>query len=434
LTAPGWYSDPEELKRRVVAAGGFESCSRTTGAGVPATTLKSAWARYERQKLLPPLATLLVGDKPGVRRKGDEAELTSIRGEAIDEAGLMARHGFSPDEWLVRDAVVNEWTSGEQTNQQVKLFLRKRVTAAMLVPANVQLLPQVPSLRKQRKQPVSLNKPKLVFVYGDDQRPNVEPTFEQHKLEWVTAHQPDVIVDLGDGMDFPTVSGHKPNPAMGWSVQECADNYATWLYRLRNTAPDAKIVVLADNHVTGRFRDYQLAQAKALYGITPAEIDGLKDDLEPLLSIRRLLRLDELGVEYLAPELDGHYARSHYEIVPGELVAIHGYRTGANLGKKFVEDHGCSVIYGHAHGQDLYVTDTARRGIGRRRRLYGIGVGCGMNPMHGGDFAPGADWQNCALTVSVFPDGGWTFDYMGHEHGVTRWRDESYGTDLRLAA
>ena len=121
-------------------------------------------------------------------------------------------------------------------------------------------------------------------------------------------------------------------------------------------------------------------------------------------------------------------AESHYEIVPGELVALHGYRTGSNLGKKFIDDYGTSVVYGHAHQQDVYVTDQRRRGVGLRKRLTAIGVGCGAVIAGGGGFAPGADWQSGALTVSVFPDGGWTWDYMNHEAGVTRWRNEMWGS------
>ncbi len=406
MTRPAaWWDDATIFFARLAdSEGSISKLSRATG--VPRTTLNSAKAKHD---LVRPVDT------------ADEVEVTVE--DYADLDAMIRERGLVPDDWFVRDVIVNTWTAADGSlARQLKAFLRRKVTVAMLQPATV-----VPLQLKRPNVARPQRSSKLCFIYGDDQRPNVEPTFEQHKLEWVAAHQPDVIVDLGDGMDFPTVSGHKTNPAMNWSVQECANNYATWLYRLRTAAPNAEIVVLADNHVTGRFRDYQLAQARALYGITPAEIDGLMPDLEPLLSIRRLLRLDDLNITYLDPPGDTHYAESHHEIVPGELVAIHGYRTGSNLGKKFVGDYGCSVVYGHAHGQDVYATDSKRRGVGQRKRLYGLGVGCGMNPAGGGGFAPGADWQTCALTVNVFPDGGWTFDYMNYEQGVTRWRDEQYG-------
>jgi hypothetical protein len=73
------------------------------------------------------------------------------------------------------------------------------------------------------------------------------------------------------------------------------------------------------------------------------------------------------------------------------------------------------------------VTDTKRRGVGERKRLYALGVGCGAR-VHGGiGFAPGADWQNSCLTVNVHADGGWTFDFLNYEpNGVMRWREKTY--------
>lgn len=342
---------------------------------------------------------------------------------------LLAERGLKRDEWLVVSVIVNKWEGfAKQKNddilrvplRQLKVTLRPKLNVELLAPAQVKPLPKIAPRKSVQRDS------RLFFIYGDDQRPNVDRGFEAAKLAWVRKHQPDVIVDLGDGMDFPTVSGHKTNPAMNYSVKECIDDYGTWLYALRCAAPNAEIVILADNHVAGRLRDYQLARAAELYGVSPAQIVGMVDDLEPLISVRRFLRLDEMGITYVAPPGDTHYAESHYEIIPGELVALHGYRTGTNLGKKFLDDYGASVIYGHAHQQDVYVTDQRRRGIGTRRRLTAIGVGCGGIVNGGGGFAPGADWQNGALTVTTFPDGGWTWDYVNYEDGVMRWRDESY--------
>ena len=370
--------------------------------------------------------------------KTEAPKILELDVDHIDDLkDLLAERGMKLEDWVVVSVIVNKWEgfAKDEASQpykvplrQLKVTLRPKLDASLLQPANVRSLKPWKSILKPKRGG------RLFFIYGDDQRPNVDRDFEAHKLAWVKAHQPDVIVDLGDGMDFPSVSGHKTNPAMNYSAQECINDYATWLYRLRCAAPNAEIVVLADNHVTGRLRDYQLANAAALYGVKPADVEGMADDLEPLVSVRRMLRLDEMNVRYVAPPGDTHYAESHYEIVPGELVALHGYRTGSNLGKKFIDDYGCSVIYGHAHQQDVYVTDQNRRGVGQRRRRYALGVGCGAVVAGGGGFAPGADWQNGALAVTVFPDGGWTWDYMDYEGGAMRWRDEMYAEPLEVAA
>lgn len=408
-----WYKNADLLRERLAEHGSWVGLSRATG--VPQSTLKTAASK---------LSVLL---EETARRETGEV---SVDVDSMDDLeGTLRKRGMRLSEWIVVRATVNEWQGFYRSDvgaevvplRQLKVYLRPRVNANMLVPAEVK------ALRPPRARAAVRRPSRLVFIYGDDQRPNVDRGFEGLKIEWLRDNQPDDIIDLGDGMDFPSVSGHKVNPAAHWTVQECANDYATWLYAARCAAPNASFRILADNHVTGRLRDYQLARAADLYGVHPADIEGLESDDDPLWSVRRLLRLDEMGIEYIAPPGDTNYAESQYEVVPGELVALHGYRTGANLGKKFLDDYGCSVIYGHQHGQDVHVTDVRRRGVGERHRLYAIGVGCGALVHGGGGYAPGADWQNCALTVSVFPDGGWTFDYLSYENGILRWRDKQYG-------
>lgn len=368
-------------------------------------------------------------DKRSQGYRPEELELDVDQLDDID--ALLAERGLRREDWVIMRVTVNKWEGFYKNDvneaeivplRQLKVYLRAKVDINLVQP--VQPLPPAPTAFKPKA--AVTRKTKLYFLYGDDQHPGVDRDFEALKLEWLRDNQPDVVVDLGDGLDMPTISTHKVDPAKAWTIQECADSYGTWLYAARNAVPDAEYVILADNHATGRLRDYQMLHALPLYGAKPADIPGLEKDLEPLWSLKRLLRLDELGITYIDPPGDTHYAESQYEIVPDELVAIHGYRTGQNLGKKFIDDYGCSVIYGHQHGQDVYVTDTKRRGVGRRKRLFALGVGCGGVIQGGGGFAPGADWQNCALTVSVFANGTWNFDYVNYADGKLTWRDQQY--------
>lgn len=421
-----WWRNPDLLQAEREAHGTFDGIHLAHGSPSD-KTLESWW----RKLGLPPVGVGMPASAPVV---DDALELDA---DSLGEiAGLLKARGLNPDEWVVVRAAVRSYEGflkdAEGDAQIVpmkglKVTVVPRAKVLLAEPAEVKPIP-----RRVTKAPARASR--LYFIYGDDQHPNADPDFELLKLRWLERNQPDVIVDLGDGTDMPQLSGHKVNPAMNWSVQECLNAYASALHAKRSVCPNAAFYVLADNHFTARLRDYQLARAAALYGVKPAAVDGLEQDLEPLMSPRRMLRLDELGVTYVEPPGDTHYAESHMEIVPGELVAIHGYRTGANLGKKFLDDYGCSVIYGHAHGEDVYVTDQNRRGIGRRERRYAIGVGCGARLHGGGGFAPGADWQNHALTVSVFEDGRWTFSPMSFQHGVLTWQDQRYEVDAAVAA
>jgi hypothetical protein len=441
-TSEDWWRDPALLQSEVKKHGGFMPCSRAHDGKPSDYTLRNWWTRHG----LAPWENAYHAErrKHGRRTPGittlPPPEEVEIDADSLDDIdGLLKERGLDPAEWVVVRVTINRW-DGMAKNEageplaiplrQLKVSLRPRLSAQLVQPATVKPLPIAKFSRTKTLQRAS----KLVFVYGDDQRPNVDRQFEACKLAWLSANQPDLILDLGDGADAPTISGHKVNPAMSWPLQECVNDTASWLYAARCAAPNAEMVLLPDNHFAGRLRDYQMAQARALYGVHPADVDGLADDLQPLISVERMLRLDEIGVTYMAAPGDTNYAEGQYEIVPGELVAIHGYRTGQNLGKKFIDDYGCSVIYGHAHHQDVYVSDQNRRGVGRRRRLYALGVGCGANLHGGGGFAPGADWQNSALTVSVFPDGGWSWEPVNFEHGVLRWRDQEYRADLAIAA
>jgi hypothetical protein len=372
--------------------------------------------------------------RAGVQKKSastapiDELELDA---DNLDDlTSLLAERGLNIDEWVVVRVTVNKWEGflKNEVNEavkvplrQLKVYLRRKVSLDDLVQPAVPL-PSRASYAPEADQ----NDPKLFFIYGDDQYPNADPVFKQLQLSLVLDIQPDEIIDLGDGTDMPTISTHKTDPSNNWTVQECANAYTQWLWELREASPTSRFRILADNHATQRLRDYQLARAADLYGVTPADIAGLEPDLEPLWSLRRLFRLDDLNIEYVEPGSDTHYAESQVELIPGELVAIHGYRTGQNLGKKFLDDYGCSVIYGHQHGQDVYVTDYRRRGIGERKRRFALGVGCGAVIHGGGGFAPGANWSNSALTVSVHSSGHWSFDYVNYEHGTLTWRDHKY--------
>ena len=423
---PGWYRDGEQLREEYAAHGDNYAAIARAHEGAPGTYQMWGGRAGIVSVPGPPAAkrTSTTGTAP---LAVDEVELDA---DSIDDIeGLLAERGMKLEDWIVVRVVANKWEGFYKTKddgaekvplRQLKVTLRPRLSVNLIAPATVTPL-RTPGARSKPQRAS-----KLVLVYGDDQRPNVDRGFDACKLAWISQNQPDLIIDLGDGADAPTLSGHKTNPAMDWPLQQCINDTASWLYAARCAAPNAEIVLLPDNHFAARLRDYQLAQARALYGIRPAEVEGLAEDLRPLISVERMLRLDEIGVTYMAPPGDTHYAEGQYEIIPGELVAIHGYRTGSNLGKKFLDDYGCSVIYGHAHQQDVYVSDKSRRGIGKRRRLYALGVGCGAKLQGGGGFAPGADWQNSALTVSVFPNGGWSWEPVNYEDGVLRWRDQEF--------
>jgi hypothetical protein len=338
---------------------------------------------------------------------------------------LMRRHGFDPRANRVKKAFIGtKTTAAGDESPSLRIEVIPRVSAQdILRPFDLTPI-KIPKAPPKPKRAARLD-----LFHGDWQWPYGDKDFDALLLRWVRKHQPDTICDLGDGMDNPTISSHKTKgkktqPA---PVQVCANAYGNQLARFRYAAPDAVMKILADNHLTQRLQDYQLNRAEALYDVHPADIEGLDPDPEALWSVRRLLRLDEMNIEYLDPD-EEHYGYSHYEVIPDQLVAIHGYQTGEQAGKNLIDQWDMSVIGGHLHKEDEVVKSKGQMIARRKRDLRYLGVGCGMQTHGGGGFAAGANWHNSALSVSIFPDGQWTSDRLRYDplSKTLIWRDEIY--------
>lgn len=148
--------------------------------------------------------------------------------------------------------------------------------------------------------------------------------------------QPDAIVQIGDGIDFPQVSQWSKGTAGEYAdtLQEHVDGYrADVLVPLREAVPSASIVWIEGNHDL-RIRDFIRKYAAPLTNLRALEVDNL-------------FSLSDLNISY---------ERGPLRVATNTLV-VHGHESGGYCASasawdsKFQKRYGSdkNVIFGHTH-------------------------------------------------------------------------------------
>ncbi|NBX50936.1 hypothetical protein EBT25_13645, partial [bacterium] len=121
-----------------------------------------------------------------------------------------------------------------------------------------------------------------------------DPLAIDYAIAVVKAEKPDVVALNGDNADFPEFGKYRLTPAFALTTQATIDYLTTLCARIRDAAPEARIVWLEGNH-EARLTNYILDNAKASFGLR----QGNTPESWPVLSIPFLCRFDDFGVEYL---------------------------------------------------------------------------------------------------------------------------------------
>jgi hypothetical protein len=166
--------------------------------------------------------------------------------------------------------------------------------------------------------------------------------------------RPDVVVNLGDVMDFPEWGKYEQEPAFQLTTQRTLDRTHEFLAQQIANAPESRVVYIEGNH-DRRLQKYVLNHALNSFGLRQANAP----DSWPVMSVPHLLRLDELDVEYV-----GGYPAGEYWI-NDNLVAVHGSRVKSNgsTASAVIDDERVSSIFGHVHRiEKIYKTRRVRKG------------------------------------------------------------------------
>lgn len=407
-----WWQDPPTLE--TVMANHPTFVHAGNAHGIAQSTI-SKWAVRHGFEPRPPGPK--AGTAGGDRGTSEDVELTVERADQVDAE--LRRRGLNPAEWVVVRVTINRYQGfvknpdGKAEHvplEQLKVTLRPRLST-LVRPAAVTARP----LPKPR--PPDTRKPRLVLFLGDEQAPYHDQTLHQLTLRWLAHNRPAEAVHLGDLCDFPTISRHRPNPAWNATPQECVDAGHAILRAYREAAPDTRWRALPGNH-DERLRDYQLRTAAALYGLRPADVEA---EAPAALSLPALLRLEDLGVEWLGGE--GDYEHDQADVTP-TLAARHGFVTGANSADKTVRRLGLNVVVGHTHRQRVhYVTEERMR---ETLTMVCVEAGCMCKVDGGLGYVVNPDWAAGFATAQVWPDGSFTVEHAVYRDGVLRWRDQAY--------
>lgn len=349
---------------------------------------------------------------------GDEATFDLPASTRMaDPETVMKQWGLDPSEWEVRGLIINSWDSpAGETLYQTKFNLKRLTPLNMVFPARVDgYKPKKVKVKRDKKAP------RLVVLCGDQQAPYHDERLHGIFCNWLEDNKPDEGVLIGDTMDLPSISRHADEPEWAASTQECVDSAYTILRDYVQASEQTAWQKLAGNH-DERLRRSIIDRVRDLHDLRRADIG---EEERSVFDPAYLLRLDELGIKYVAPK--GGY--NHAQIMLSPLLAArHGWIATRNSGAsalKTLEHLGYSVVVGHTHRQSL-VYKTKHDIYGDPETLAAAEIGCMCAVREGLGYAVHPDWQQGFTTATVWQDGKFRLEHATYVNGALFWRDQRY--------
>lgn len=340
------------------------------------------------------------------------------------DAELLLEKDLDPDKWHLVGVTYNTWGSldgdPKTSYEQTKLVAHKLPDPEeVVVPARTDGIKfKRPTVKVSRRDP------RLVVFVGDQHAPFHDVRLHELFLKWLDEYQPNLIVLMGDGADYPTISRHVNKPEHTARVQECVDGQYRLYRDYREHAPKAQIRKLAGNHEI-RIATVLLNEHNDLYGISQAA-DGNDAAREPVLSLVHLLRLDELAIELVEDTTKSNYENARV-VVTDELVARHGTkavrRSGASA-LKTMDDLDHSIVVGHSHRQAL-VPKTIHTADGPKV-LWACETGAMCNLDVAKSYAVDAQWQQGFATAVIWSDDTFTLELASYKNKQLNYRGQRW--------
>ena len=243
--------------------------------------------------------------------------------------------------------------------------------------------------------------------------------------------KPDTIVNLGDFVDLPEWSSKfLVLPEFVLTTQPAIDRGHRFLAEQRAIAPEASIKLLAGNH------DDRLGKAIAKNAMAALRLRRAESPNEmPVLSMPYLLRLEELGVEYVSG-----YPAGRIQIASGgtgqtPLYAIHGEKLDI---AKVAKEERQSFIQGHIHRLAHHCMTYEY--AGQPETVVALSPGClcrvdGAVPStrssvddRGMPLVRWEAWQQGLAVVEEDEDGFYSIETVQIIGGKAFWRGKRYAT------
>ena len=307
---------------------------------------------------------------------------------------LLRKVGLKPEEWRITNVKARggHWGNPDEPNSQVRLELSVVPVAPLPFkfpePADWKPLPK-PRARKNPKVHTTI-------VIGDHHCPHQDRTFHELFCAFLREEQPDLIDVNGDLLDFADISRHRPREGYDDGVNETLQAGFNVLRDYRDACPNTHIRFSQGNH-EARLEHMLIDNVRQLHKVQAPE------DEVPALSLRRLLHLDQLHVEYVEGDWDRVKKR-----IGKRVTTLHGYSTSKQPGTKMLTDLSGSTLQGHSHRISLTYRTTHHHDETETRLAGECGCACEIQDGLGYSNAAIADWQQGAMLVKTWPDDDFT--------------------------
>lgn len=243
----------------------------------------------------------------------------------------------------------------------------------------------------------------------------------------------DTVINLGDFLDLPSQGRFEQEAAFATTTQAAFDRGHLFLQQQRLAAgPKAKIVLVEGNH-DRRMEKFITANALSAYGLKRANTREL-----PVMSIPYLLRLEEIGVEYI----DAYPAGAFW--ITERLRAIHGNKArsnGSTAAAYTNADPHISTIFGHSHRLEIQSRTVFNRDGAIRTTAVSPGCLCrvdGAVPSVNGsthiDGSPAKyyeNWQQGVAVITVQPDGEFFTELVQIKDGQAWFRGQKFTAKIK---
>jgi hypothetical protein len=300
---------------------------------------------------------------------------------------LLREHGLDPEEWVIARIRVNRWDDPDSPKHQLRFDVVPRSAVIEIQPPDPSKW-KAPKLRKPTN-----SKPKTVVVVSDHHAPFEDRDLHSCFLQYLRDEEPDEGIVNGDLLDFHTISRHRSRDGFAAPANECLQAGYNILADYRTASPKTRWTLKKGNHCQ-RLEDSIVDNVCGLHRLT---IPG--DDV-PALSFRRLLRLDELGIDYVDADWDMAKVR-----VSSKLSVRHGPATGKAATQRLLDKFSMSVIQGHTHRLSLtFRTEHSDDEDVPTSTRMGAEGGCMCQVHEGLGYTDSPDWNQGFLTAHVWPN------------------------------
>lgn len=344
---------------------------------------------------------LTSADKDVTRLEGKADQVIAESSQVRTLEELMSECGVDPNDWHVSKWVANKWESyagrDEEGNPQtVDLYQIKAWLERLPEWHQVQIvLDKIPREQSAKRKPSTA--PAVTLVIPDTQigfrrqpdgklKPMHDRAAISAAIQLAELVQPDVIVALGDMLDFAPFGKYTVGPDLRFTTMPALVETHALFAELRESCPRAQIVMLEGNH--------EARLQKSLTELASGEYLALRpvDELDkgPTMTVGRLLSLDKLDVEYI----EG-YGTPFFS---GGVMFHHGNTVRTRGGKSVsaaLANATCSQVFGHIHRLEYAERRILNPNTGKPERVFAFSPGALTKhdevPHSGG--SPVLDWQ-----------------------------------------